>query len=318
MSSFSTGLHFSRVDLQRLGGGSNDDNHWAGEEGFPLPPHVPLAPPLSGEERLMRMAAALRGNTLAELQPRFDVADEALRHAHRQIAALRQQLPCPTFAAFHDRCNTLGRRLLLFEEVTVQRLLKEAAEAAVATQMCEGSLTARWRKSNQWPALSNFFDLQLYICLTGAGDGTQEKALVAADAGSGTTIAATSKAIQHQLALLWKRWQDAQLRSTFLQRFYLLKDLLHGWGRGWRPRSLCTSQVDSIKKNGQSCPSVAADNGIAAICPWEIWETLSDFDRLMGFTTLCPQHLTESVVEALERSFFSEFADVWSGVNAVV
>ena len=94
-SRFSTGLQFSRKDLQSLSrdtDGGEEDGHKACLDVGDL-----CLSPLSEEEQLLRRAAHLRRSIVAELQPRLDAADDTIRNRQRQLAALRKQLPSPAF-----------------------------------------------------------------------------------------------------------------------------------------------------------------------------------------------------------------------------
>ncbi|KPA81514.1 hypothetical protein ABB37_03865 [Leptomonas pyrrhocoris] len=304
-SRFSTGLQFSRKDLQSENTNDSVGGHAAGIE-------IPL---LSEEEHLARKATALRRSIAETLQPRLDVVDDALRSVHRQLSVLRQCLPSHAFIAFRENCDVLRRQLQLFEELTVQRLLKEAAEKAVAIGACEASHVARWKKSNQWPAVSNFVELQLYLSLKPVRLSPSAMEM----AGTNNAAAATTSAIQKQLAILWCEWQDSFQRHSFLCRFYSLKDVLYGWGRGWRMGPPCTGEDDSSRADRRSRGSEAANSSaVTARCLWEKWESLSANDRLMSFAYLCSLHLTEPIVSTLEQALVTEFADVWSVVTATL
>lgn len=299
-SRFSTGLQFSRKDLQSLSrdtdGGEEDGDKACLDVG-----DLCLSP-LSEEEQLLRRAAHLRRSIVAELQPRLDAADDTLRNRQRQLAALRQQLPSPAFSWFQRTCEVLRRRLALFEEVTVLRLVKEAAE----TSGCAASQTARWCKSNQWPALTTFVGLQLYVTLTAANAARYSPDPLSK---SSNAVIATTWAVQKRLAALWCEWQRSPPCHSFLERFYLLKDVLYGWERGWCLRPPCSEQETASRTHEES---------LAKACPWRQWEDLSNLERVLSFDAMCSLHLTESVVLLLERSLSLEFADVWSVVAAAV
>ncbi|KPI89016.1 hypothetical protein ABL78_1900 [Leptomonas seymouri] len=307
MSRFSDKLQFSRKDLQGLHTQVNGGSATGESKSFPL------SPPLSEEEQLTRKAAALRLRIEAELKPRFDASEEVLRNIHRQVAALRQQLPPPEFFAFQEQCALLQRRLLLFEETTVQGLLKEAVEAAVVTGACELAHAARWKKSNQWPALSTFVELQLYVLqpMDGPLPATEPSAV-------NNAVTATTAAIQRQLGVLWSNWQGNPQRPVFMHRFYMLRDVLSGWAGGWCFRPPCAKD-DGSRAYPSSCDNGAASSDTVAVrCAWSNWETISALDRLMSFTTLCSQHLREPVVSTLEQLIKNEFADVWAIINSAL
>ncbi|KAG5490612.1 hypothetical protein JKF63_00733 [Porcisia hertigi] len=261
----------------------------------------------SEEERLMRRAAEVRHCIEVELAPRQEEVDCVLRNRRRQLVELRRLLPSERFLNFRQRCARWRDELRLFEELVVQALMREAVGSAVRGG--EVMDPARWRKSNQWPNIRNFLQLELHLCLAFEGN-------FSAGVTSSEQLKGGTAAIHQHLAALWRDHQDKILTHDFLDSYYRLRDVVEGWGSGWYARPSCVDAGDNIRTTAHSKSGYAASPSRA--CPFATWETLSPAERLNGYSTMCPRHLTEEVVHSLETLLATHFADVWRHVHTVI
>ncbi|KAG5465040.1 hypothetical protein LSCM4_00492 [Leishmania orientalis] len=258
-------------------------------------------------EGLLWKAFSLRRRIETGLVPRQEEAECALRHGRRQLAELQRLLPSVAFLHFRQKCAAWYDLLHLFEELVVHGLLKDAVDSALRS----GELTepSRWRKSNQWPAISNLLQLQLHLCCTVGG-------ITAGGEASPNRMSGETCAVFRHLAALWAERQARLFTGDFLDCYYTLRDVLHGWGSGWCARVLC---VDGAE-NSSSSVSCRVPQRVPGprFCSFPAWDSLSAVDRLTSYSTVCPHHLTEDVVQSLELLVVTHFADVWRSIELVV
>ncbi|CAJ1036838.1 hypothetical protein, conserved [Leishmania lindenbergi] len=261
----------------------------------------------SEEERLLWKAGRLRLSIETDLIRRQEAVEKAVRHGRRQLMQLQRLLPTMAFLAFRQKCAAWHDRVHLFEELVVHAILKNAVDSAVRS----GEVTepGRWRKSNQWPTITNLLQLQLHLCFT-------VSCCTAVQAIAADQLSCETCAVYRHLAALWADHQERVLTRGFLDRYYTLRDALHGWGNGWYARAWCVDEDDNIRSTpGSPLPSEVSDS---CTCPFSSWESLSAVDRLTSYSKMCPRHLTEDVVQSLETLLVTYFEDVWFYVESVI
>lgn len=309
---FSAGLQFTRKDVHEPSADTAVDNRSGVSDGEPQATgRTPVREEArcfeSEEERLLWKAAKLRHRIETDLMPRQELAERALRHGRRQLVKLQRLLPSAAFLAFRQKCAVWCDRLRLFEELVVHTMLREAVDGAARSG--DVKTPARWRKSNQWPAITNFLELQLHLCFAVGGSAVVE-------ASSPDQSSSETSAVHRHLAAIGAAQQERLLTCDFLHRYYTLRDILHGWGNGWYVRAPCAADDETVSSTARGC--VPHEPDVSCICPFSQWESLSAVDRLTSYSQICSHHLTEDVVECLEALMFTHFADVWCRVESVM
>ncbi|CAJ1993853.1 hypothetical protein conserved [Leishmania donovani] len=309
---FSAGLQFTRKDVHEPPADTAVDNKSGVSDGEPQAAgRTPVREEArcfeSEEERLLWKAARLRHSIETDLVPRQELAERALRHGRRQLVKLQRLLPSAAFLTFRQKCAAWCDRLRLFEELVVRTMLREAVDGAARSG--DVKAPARWRKSNQWPAITNFLELQLHLCFAVKGSA-------AVEASSPEQSTRENSAVYRHLAAIWAAQQERLLTCDLLHRYYTLRDILHGWGNAWHVRASCADDGDNVSSTARSRLPHEPDG--SCICPFTAWESLSEVDRLTSYSKICSHHLTEDVVECLEALMFTHFADVWCHVESVM
>lgn len=255
----------------------------------------------------MWKAARLRHSIETDLMPRQELAERALRHTRRQLVKIQRLLPSAAFLAFRQKCAAWCERLRLFEELVVRTMLREAVDGAARSG--EVKAPARWRKSNQWPAITNFLELQLHLCYTVEGNA-------AVEASSPDHSSREASAVHRHLAAIWAAQQERLLTRDLLEGYYTLKDIVHGWGSVWLVQVSCASEAENVSSTARSCRP--QESGGSSICPFPEWECLSAVDQLTSYSKICSHHLTEDVVECLEALMVTQFAGVWCHIESII
>ncbi|KAG5464306.1 hypothetical protein LSCM1_00488 [Leishmania martiniquensis] len=310
-SKFSAALNFTSNDIIGPGACTAEENKRGTADGQPQAKDRAAGKEACdlalAEESLQCKAASLRRSIEADLMPRQEKVERALLLGRRQLAELQHLLPSVAFLRFRQKCALLCDRLHFCEELVVQALLTDAVGRAVRS----GEVTEplRWRKSNQWPVLTNVLQLQLQLYLADGND-----AAVAAVTPS--RLSHETNAVHRHLAACWAEHQERLFTDDFLGSYYTLKDVVHGWGSGWYARVSCADREESVGLEESS--RAPHDVPGARTCPFPVWASLSDLNRLLSYSTLCPRHLTEDVVRSLETPLLTHFSDVWYYVEHVI
>ncbi|GET93555.1 hypothetical protein, conserved [Leishmania tarentolae] len=307
---FSEGLQFTTEDVHEFRAHSAVDHRWSITDEGPYAAGTPSVREEmhcfnSEEERLLWKAAKLRHSIETDLMPRQELVECALRQGRRELVKMQHLLPSVDFLAFRQKCAAWCYQLRLFEELVVDTMLREAVECAARSG--EVTTPAQWRKSNQWPSITNFLELQLRLWLTLGDNGVVES--------TSEQLTRETSAVYRHLSVIWADQQRRCLTSDFLDRYYSLRDIVHGWGIAWRMRGSCDDEEQSVSSAVHSRLPDEANN--SCICPFPAWESLSEVDRLNSYSKICASHLSKDVAECLETLLVTNFGDVLSHVQSV-